>query len=289
MKVCNCEDGKSSPDADGYCENCGLLCKPKLNKANQDNSRNHFEISCTPNLALVSNIGLQHGENQDFGNVLIKGENIVIVVSDGVSASAGAAFASTTAVNTVCSLLLEYSEHSDPKGVMINAIEAANTEIKKKQNTESLPMSAECTIVAALVVNNTVTIGWVGDSRAYLISDKDIKLTIDDSWVEEAVTAGIMSRMEALKDKNVHCITQSLGMSNQDVDIHITQTEIEKNQLLLLCSDGLWNCFEKDNDFINHINEYKCENLLGLCNSFVDKANLLGSDDDITVAIYKYL
>ncbi|WP_010245225.1 PP2C family protein-serine/threonine phosphatase [Acetivibrio cellulolyticus] len=288
MRLCNCKEGESSPDVDGYCENCGLLCKPKLNKVLKDNSRNHFEISATPNLALVSSIGLNHCENQDYGNVLIKDENIVMVVSDGVSATEDASYASTTAVNTVCGLLLEYTPDTDPKEVMRNAIETANIEIQKKHSTEGFSISAECTVVAALVVNNTVTIGWVGDSRAYMICDKDIKLTIDDSWLEETVSAGKMSYKEALENKFVHCITQSLGTSNQDVDIHIIQTEIEKGQLLLLCSDGLWNCFENDNSFIDHVNEYNLEDLLILCNSFVDKAKLLGSNDDITVAIYKY-
>ncbi|HEY6874156.1 MAG TPA: protein phosphatase 2C domain-containing protein [Geobacteraceae bacterium] len=243
-------------------------------------------------LALVSDIGKKHAHNEDCGTVA-KGENgdVVLIVADGVSTSfhpAGASAATTRIVKEM--LLAAYAPH-EAMSVMKTAIATAHETIMALPSGDNPDLDGpECTVVAAKVREGNVIIGWVGDSRAYLLTDTAEKLlTVDDSWVEEVVKAGLHTREEANADQRAHCVTQVLGMKDDEVEIHVISTEIAPNETLLLCSDGLWNYFQQDGSLVRKIGEIKKK--LGadvtsdvICQALVEEANARGGHDNITVA-----
>jgi len=103
-----------------------------------------------------------------------------------------------------------------------------------------------CTIVAAVVEPTQITIGWVGDSRAYLLAGDDSRLlTRDHSYVNELITHGDLTEEEAAHSQYSHVITLCLGPLNSDAahppDPALVQLPRERDGLLVLCSDGLWN------------------------------------------------
>lgn len=146
----------------------------------------------------------------------------------------------------------------------------------------------ETTVIVALCRGGQVAIGWAGDSRAYLVGpDWEEQLTVDDSWVEEAVRSGEMSREQAAVDKRSHYVTQVLGMRDQQLDVHVVERELPEDYILLLCSDGLWNYFQGGGELASALRTCDSSDALSLCRCLVDAANERGGHDNVTVAVLK--
>src|SRR5699024_7265361 len=92
------------------------------------------------------------------------------------------------------------------------------------------PVSAPaCTFVSAVVDPGigSVTIGWVGDSRAYWVPDNGnasapALLTRDDSWAEAMVQAGALTREEAMRSTHAHALIAWLGADSGEIDAHVS-------------------------------------------------------------------
>lgn len=289
--MCGCSPGESKPDDEGFCENCGIRC---VAASYEDGVSNPHRINeeIDERLALVSDIGKRHSHNEDCGTVA-RGENgeVVLVVADGVSTSFHPAGASAETTRIVKEMLLAAYAPEEAMAVMKTAIATAHETVMALPCGDNPDIDGpECTVVAARVSEGNVIIGWVGDSRAYLLSEHAEKLlTVDDSWVEEVVKAGLHTREEANSDRRAHCVTQVLGMKDDKVEIHVISTEIAPNETLLLCSDGLWNYFQQDGSLVKNISEMKEK--LGadltsnaICQAVVEEANAQGGHDNITVA-----
>ena len=95
------------------------------------------------------------------------------------------------------------------------------------------------TMTVALVEGGIVTIGHVGDSRAYLIRDDKLEqLTDDHSLVAELVRSGRLSPEEAEIHPQRSVITRALG-TDPDVDVDTFSVEARPGDVFLICSDGL--------------------------------------------------
>jgi serine/threonine protein phosphatase PrpC len=278
---------------DNFCEECGASLKPS-------NSAVASPKECFPesevvvrdsNLAAVTNKGRRHPVNEDAGAVgkCASGDSILIV-ADGVSSSVNPTTGSQKAVEVIMEIL---SQNDEPAlKLMLSAIRSANASIKNLpfETREDGLYGPETTVVAALVKEDTATIGWVGDSRAYILSkDGQELLTIDDSWVELVVAEGTMTREQASLDKRAHCVTQVLGMHDAAATAHILEWKLKEGDMLLLCSDGLWNYFQSENALINSIIAFGINSdAARICEHLVGLANAAGGHDNITVALYKY-
>lgn len=284
--------GANVNGGDNFCEECGASLKQ--NSGDVINDIKPFPKSnteaCNKNLAAVTNIGRRHAKNEDAGMVfkLENGEN-VLIVSDGVSSSFSATSASRMAIEVIRETLLKNDK--PPVDLIISGICAADASIKDLpfENREDGVYGPEATVITAMVDGNKATIGWVGDSRAYVINmDEQKLLTIDDSWIEMVVADGSMTREEASRDKLAHCVTQVLGMHDQEIQVHTLVHELNTGDMLLLCSDGLWNYFQGENALQKAITSFGmnsdaafiCEHLVGLANS-------AGGHDNITAAILR--
>ena len=103
-----------------------------------------------------------------------------------------------------------------------------------------------CTIVAAIIEPTQITIGWVGDSRAYLLAeDRSHLLTRDHSYVNELIARGALTEEDSAQSQYAHVITLCLGPLNSDAahppEPAIVQIPRAHAGLLVLCTDGLWN------------------------------------------------
>jgi serine/threonine protein phosphatase PrpC len=281
--MCNCPPGQSKPDEDGYCQVCGVRCL-----TSKEVARKHTEVAVDGRLAVVSDIGRRHPSNEDAGTVARgPGDSVVLVVADGVTTSINSASASEAAVEAALRVLLASPQETTLSEVVRSAVEAANQAVLalpfKPGGDEDGP---ETTIVVTLCRGGRVAIGWAGDSRAYLIgADTAEILTVDDSWVEEVVSSGEMLRQQAEVDRRAHFVTQVLGMRDQQLDGHVIERELPGNCVLLLCSDGLWNYFERDGELADAVRQQNASDALSLCRQLVDMANERGGHDNVTVAV----
>ena len=286
--------GAQVKDGDNFCEECGTsLKKTALNSAASSVAFPKSDIVVWDSkLACATNIGRKHKANEDAGTVArYENGDIALIVADGVSSSVNPTTGSRKAIEIMREMLAIKEMH--PKEVMINAIRTANAEIKSLpyEIREGELYGPETTIVAALVQENTVTVGWVGDSRAYILSeDRQEQLTVDDSWAEMVVAEGTMTREEAARDRRAHCVTQVLGMHDQPATAHILECRLKQGDMLLLCSDGLWNYLQKDWALLEAIKAFGINSeAVHICEHLVGLANAAGGHDNITVAILKNL
>ncbi|MBI3730196.1 MAG: serine/threonine-protein phosphatase [Burkholderiales bacterium] len=290
--ACNCDPATSAPDADGYCDNCGVRCaQPGAGNAD------HCQQEVDARLAMISDVGRRHAHNEDCGYAgLTSPASAILVVADGVSTSFNASGASALVIKHVEASLMS----SLMRGSCLDAPELAvrNAIMDAHQAIMALPVGdnpkfdePESTVVAAVVTGDVVTIGWVGDSRAYLIGDTlERCLTVDDSWVEEVVANGTYTREAASVHKLAHCVTQVLGMRDDVVTPHTMTTRMAAGEILLLCSDGLWNYFQQNGCLAARIQELKQQadaplSARALCEALVNDANVAGGHDNITVAL----
>ncbi len=97
------------------------------------------------------------------------------------------------------------------------------------------------TIVAAVIRNETLQIAHVGDSRAYLIRNGEIRqLTTDHSFVNELIRSRAITEAEAQKSPYRNRLLRSVGGSDAKLEVDVTEPiPLQAGDMLLLCTDGL--------------------------------------------------
>jgi protein phosphatase len=185
--------------------------------------------------------------------------SVFAIVSDGIGGHRAGEVAAEMAVETISHMVAQ-SDARRPVETLDNAIQVTSDAIasKGKDNTQRLGMGTTC--ACAWVIGNQLFTASVGDSRIYLLRNTGLmQLTVDHTWVQEAVEKGILDSKDARSHPNVHVIRRYLGSSKTpqaDVRMRLatneTDTQSRSNQglhllpgdLLLLCTDGLTDVVE---------------------------------------------
>lgn len=157
----------------------------------------------------------------------------------------------------------------------------ADVIIKKmaQQNAEHQGMGT--TIVLAVLKENTLYISHVGDSRAYILKDDQLlQLTRDHTLVNELIDRGAIRIEDAKNHSQKHVLMQAIGA---DAKLEPSLIKAKFNQdLLLLCSDGLYNCL--DEAVIKEVLKEELK-VVDKVDKLIDLANENGGRDNIAVAI----
>jgi len=139
------------------------------------------------------------------------------------------------------------------------------------------------TVTAALVLGQQVTIGHVGDSRAYAVypDGRMEALTRDHSLVKRLEELGHLSRDEVENFPHRNVLIRALGQG-ETLEADIFTIPFPQAGYLMLCSDGLWGVIN-EKDIVRLLNE--ATTLHQACQRLVEAANTAGGPDNITVAI----
>ena len=290
---CRCGAGSEARDAEGYCSVCGLKFDLLVGEAA---ARNHKEILLSEHFVAITDIGKRHHTNQDDTGIApsVDGTGPIIVVCDGLSSSCAAEAASETAVAAALTAL-QNSSNTDFAAAMQSAIAAAHEAVCGIASPAGAVGEPPATTIVAAIVNGTqAVIGWVGDSRAYLVGPDaaDCRLlTHDHSWVNTVVDAGEMSEADALASPYAHAITQCLGPLKEEDGTRspdpvpsITEVEIPSGSALMLCSDGFWNFLSDPAQIAPFM---QAPDFVSAARQMVDFANSRGGRDNISVALYR--
>ncbi|MGW3344581.1 PP2C family serine/threonine-protein phosphatase [Nonomuraea rubra] len=233
--------GAAAVDAEGYCERCG---------ARQPTGRDHAEIVLGGGAAALTDRGLRRSRNEDAVALLEADGTIVTVVCDGVGSSPRADEASAAAIETASAALARGLSHEE-------AFELAGRAVTKLAT--SLDDAPACTYIAAVVTRDGgVTLGWAGDTRAYLLPAGTL-LTEDD-----AVETGE--------------ITAWLGADAEDAGPHVRTLPPGTPGLLLICSDGLWR-------YLDGYDYPTAGTPLELAREMLRHALASGGQDNVTIAL----
>jgi len=307
---CRCGAVLAERDASGYCQTCGRVWPsgpPADVAGNPLRLRDHIAVEVAPGFALVTDRGLVHDHNQDDGAIAAAGGASILVVCDGISSAYQAAAASRAAAVATLGELRLSTEHGawDPPTSMRAALLRAHHAVCDLHHPD-VPASVQSppatTIVAALAREQEITIGWLGDSRAYWVGAPSAlgeppvvhPLTTDHSWVNEVVAAGQMSEADALHSKLAHAVTRFLGPQEDGMfaplEPGIMQFTIRGPGYLVLCTDGLWNYAPSPEEFAELVKPAPGSALpevpvLKLCERLVKFVLARGARDNVTVAI----
>jgi serine/threonine protein phosphatase PrpC len=225
---------------------------------------------------------------------------VVLVVCDGVSSSMHADQASSIASRVACDALAHFArsgdmEHEAAAGAVAAAIRAAHVAICVQKIEHAGGLAPGTTIVAGLVYRRRLTVGWIGDSRAYWVSAGGAELlTRDHSWINEAVGRGVMTEEQALREPMAHAITKCLGPLEVGDTLDLVEPDVRVRELpgpghIVLCTDGLWNYFPGAGDVAALVRAAgPGATPAAIARLLVGHALVRGGQDNVAVAVHAY-
>jgi PPM family protein phosphatase len=215
----------------------------------------------------------------------------LFMVADGMGGAAAGEIASAMATEVV----LEEMQRMWVEGVdrspdafaraLKHAAKAANTKINSYAvgHPEFRGMGTTATIAGLL--NDTIYVAQIGDSRGYLIRDGvGIQITKDQSLMQKLVEAGELTEEEAEHSERRNIILQALG-PEASIKVDLTHQPLRKGDTLVLCSDGLSTQINRDR--ITGIVSGE-KDLTVACKKLIDAANANGGPDNITVIVARF-
>lgn len=232
-----------------------------------------------------SDIGLIRVSNQD--NYLItknkKGDTLAIVC-DGIGGAKAGDVASLMTTKNIGESFVEIDGFDD-----VMAGEEWLRKVLKQTNDKifsATVMSKDyegmgTTFVGAIIVDNEIVIANVGDSRAYVLDNEQLKqITVDHSLVNQLVASGEIKIEEVETHPQRNILTNALGVIG---NLRIDTFKVDKGDKILLCTDGLSGYVK--HDLIEKTlskNDYSLDQML---ETLISSANKVGGYDNITAII----
>jgi len=164
-----------------------------------------------------------------------------LLVCDGMGGAAAGEVASQMAVDSIYDALAS----SEPQlrdafaRLLRRAVQQANEKIfiQSRDNQSERGMGTTCSVAA--LVDETLVIAQIGDSRCYILRDgKLAQVTKDQSLAWQLIEAGAMTADEAKAFEHANIILQALGVQER-VEVVLSQVQLRRGDIALLCSDGL--------------------------------------------------
>jgi len=235
----------------------------------------------------ASDQGRSRSRNEDA--YLVDDDLGLLVVADGMGGHPAGDVASALAVEEVQRTMREESSRLPVGERMVEAVRSADRRIRDLAIENPSQRGMGTTLTALLAGGNAggqITIGHVGDSRAYLMEGgRIVQLTRDHTWVEEQVRSGTLTPQQARNHRWAHMLIQAVGVSEKvepDLVTHVAAA----GQLYLLCSDGLTNMLS-DSAIEGILKDNLEKELDVVAGALVDAANARGGIDNITVGLLR--
>ncbi len=240
-------------------------------------------------ISSATHVGMKREVNQDsFKTELIDGgKSAFAIVCDGMGGMAAGNIASELAVKSIYnSFDNNLNIKASPSSIcdlMSVSIKTANAVVYDTALGDKELTGMGTTVVAVVLTENNLSVAHAGDSRAYLFRNGAItQITTDHSIVQSMVESGHITPDEAEHHPNKNIITRAVGV-HPDIDVDTNYMNIDKDDIILICTDGLTNCVDT-NLLTETVKEVEFSKL---ADKLVDLANLNGGYDNITVVAIK--
>lgn len=232
-------------------------------------------------VSYLTHTGLVRDSNEDS---LFVDERVgFFVVADGMGGHNAGEVASAAAVKEVSRRVrVGLNLGRDAESLLRESLFAAHETVFALARSDDSMSEMGTTIVAVILMNGQLTVGHVGDSRAYEIRNGRItKLTHDHSFIADWIRDGIITHQEARTHKARHGLTMALGVDD-DIGPEIQIFPWHERSFLLLCSDGLTDMLD-DEEILSVVEN--ASSLEEACRELVARANEKGGEDNITVVL----
>jgi PPM family protein phosphatase len=228
-------------------------------------------------VARITDPGRKRRRNEDAYVV----EPPLFAIADGM----GGAQAGEVASRLAAAAVRESGVDGGGEDRILDLMREANRRVYDRSSTDPKTSGMGTTMTVALVEDDFVAFGHVGDSRAYLIREGEMEqLTEDHSLVNELMKSGKLSPAEAETHPQRSVITRALG-TDPDVDVDTFTIGVQNGDLFLLCSDGLTDMVSQS-DMLELV-EHNRDDIEGALKALVKAANRGGGEDNITIVAFE--
>ena len=236
-------------------------------------------------IAGLTDVGRARTQNEDNLIEFDSPNGYVVAVCDGMGGENGGATASDLAV-TIIKDILTNNTFSTPQEAIVKACSAANQGILHRASARPELSGMGSTCVIAIIQNDLIYYGWIGDSRIYYYTPNQglEQLSKDQSYVQTLVDNGEITPEEAECHPRKNEILNALGIEEMTPPV-ICQEPIPVNAggTLMLCSDGLSGMVP--NFTIERVLSQREKTPSQRCEQLINLANEAGGLDNITVQI----
>lgn len=233
----------------------------------------------------VTDIGLKREINQD-SYCALKNDNgdLLALVCDGIGGGKAGDVASGETIKYFINDFSKkdgFSNEEEAEKYLLDCIDKCNKEIYQLSKKYKEYNGMGTTITGILKCNYGTYCINVGDSRVYgYIDNKEIRLTVDNTLVNEMLLKGEITYEESLVHPKRHYLVKAVGiLEDIEADVHMVQDL----DYYLICSDGLYNCVDD-----NKISSIMCDENLDAeqkANTLLQAALLNGGYDNITIIV----
>jgi PPM family protein phosphatase len=253
-------------------------------------------------VAAITHPGMKGKENEDRYAIAAYhlGEqdatpSVLMVIADGVGGHRAGEVASQIAVDNIMRAVSE-SDGQRPVDILRYALAGASQAILESAQEDQGRQGMGATCVCAWIVGDRLYASWLGDSRLYLIRGDEIwQVTTDHTWIQEALTHGILTPDQVAGHPNAHVIHRHLGsLNHNEPDFRLRARandaegseaqqgmHIQAGDRLLLCTDGLTDLVNAA-EIQRAVTAYPREQAL---QGLINLANARGGHDNITIAL----
>jgi protein phosphatase len=250
------------------------------------------------NISAISDVGLIRNLNEDNWNwTNINEHSDLFVVADGMGGHDCGEIASQMAVEVICEEAIKRYQESNPYSnsdisidtlemILENSFQEANNSIKRY--SEKVGSDMGTTMVCSLLLSRNgqkfALVANVGDSRGYLFRGGTLhQITKDHSLVAKMVEQNQITKEEARVHPHSNILLRTVG-TERDISIDVFRVGLQKDDVLLLCSDGLWG--EVEDEKLEETMRSD-NNLSQVCRSLLRASHLGGGRDNCTIMVVR--
>jgi protein phosphatase len=243
-------------------------------------------------LASLTDVGCQRENNEDSYGYWEPANDAdfaqlgrLAIVADGMGGHEGGQIASRLAVEAITKAYAGATD-SDPQKRLLTALKDGHHRIQQhaKQNPHLSSMGTTCTALA--LIDRRLYFVHVGDSRFYLLREGKLRiLSRDHTLIARLLEKGLIRPDQAQDHPQRHVLTSALGMPDEEMEIDAPPEALplRKNDVLMICTDGLWGQMEAD----EIERALASQSPKDACRSLVHLAKERGGPDNITLQVLR--
>ncbi|GEP74573.1 Stp1/IreP family PP2C-type Ser/Thr phosphatase [Weissella thailandensis] len=236
-------------------------------------------------IAYASDTGRMRAENQDYVSVFINQSGAQLaIVADGVGGQNGGDVAATMAVSHIGNQWQQSTIDTveTAKQWLIEQVNSENDTIVKTAQRYRTLNGMATTLVIAVILANQLIIANIGDSRAYVIRQRQMRqLTVDHNLANELLQEGAITEDEAVTHPGRHLITRQLGVTD-DSKPDLFAINLYPNDYVLMTTDGMPKHVSDENILQTVLS---ANDIADAVTQLITKTNNAGGSDNVTVLI----
>lgn len=243
----------------------------------------------------ASDAGCVRGNNEDY--YLVAPALGLYVVADGMGGAQAGEHASKLAAETLWEVVQKQvscaaggvSAHAEGQAgrgenVLVGAFQEANRRVMEAAASDPAMEGMGTTLVAVLNNNGGLLVASVGDSRAYLFEQGNLRpVTEDQTWVNEVGRRLGIDEATLKTHPMRHVLTMAIGVSDQ-LRVHTYKVQPSAGAQVLLCTDGLHGVAEEEELRVILSSDASLETK---CQDMIAAARNRGGPDNITAVLLK--